>query len=87
MANSLKFAFLAIGLPLGFAVSGVLGVVIVFALADLCRYVPIFIGQYRERFSFGRQDLVLSLVLLALTAFWQWLRWFWGFGTSFDKVF
>lgn len=87
MANSTKFAFLAIGLPLGFAVSGVLGVVIVFALADLCRYVPIFMGQYRERFSFGRQDLVLSLALLGLTAFWQWLRWVLGFGTSFDKVF
>jgi O-antigen/teichoic acid export membrane protein len=86
ISNSAKFGFLVIGLPLGFMVNGVLGVVAVFAMGDLCRYVPIFIGQRRERFSFGMQDLLLTLVAFALIGVWEWLRWISGFGTSFDEL-
>jgi O-antigen/teichoic acid export membrane protein len=86
VANSVKFSFLVIGLPLGFVVNGVFGVVGVFALGDLCRYVPIFLGQKRERFTFGMQDFLLTLVAFALIAFWEWLRWISGFGTSFDAL-
>jgi O-antigen/teichoic acid export membrane protein len=86
ISNSAKFGFLGIGLPLGFMVHGVLGVVVVFAMGDLCRYVPIFIGQRRERFSFGMQDLLLTLVAFSLIGVWEWLRWISGFGTSFDEL-
>ena len=85
-ANSAKFAFLVIGLPLGFMVNGILGVVVVFALGDLCRYVPIFIGQRHERFAFGMQDLLLTLIAFVLIGIWEWLRWIAGFGTSFDAL-
>lgn len=85
-SNGLKFAFLLIGLPLGVQTNGVLGGVMVISLCDLCRYVPIFIGQKRERFSFGRQDLFLTLAMLLMTGLWEWLRWLSGFGTSFDSL-
>lgn len=83
-ANVSKFAFLLIVLPITVGRYGVLGGVIVIALADLCRYIPIVIGQKREHFSFGRQDLVLTLVCFLAMALWQWIRWMMGFGTSFD---
>jgi len=86
ISNSAKFASLAIGLPVGFMVNGLVGVVVVFALGDLCRYVPIYIGQRREHLSFGRQDLLLTLVAFALVGVWEWLRWISGFGTSFDSL-
>lgn len=84
VSNSAKFGFLVIGLPLGFMVNGILGVVVVVAMADLCRYVPIAIGQRRERFAFGIQDLLLTLAAFALIGVWEGLRWISGFGTSFD---
>jgi O-antigen/teichoic acid export membrane protein len=83
-ANSAKFGFLLIALPLSVAHLGVVGGVFVIAASDLCRFVPILIGQIRERFSFGGQDLLVTLVVFSLIALWEWLRWAAGFGTSFD---
>lgn len=83
-ANAAKFAFLLPGLTLGVARYGVAGGVVAVAVSDLCRYVPVLVGQVRERFSFGRQDAAATLVLFALVAFWEWLRWSAGFGTSLD---
>jgi O-antigen/teichoic acid export membrane protein len=86
ISSSSKFAFLLIGLPLSVKINGLLGAVMIITLADLCRYIPIFVGQRRERFSFGTQDLLATLVVLLLIAFWEWLRWISGFGTSFDTL-
>lgn len=83
-ANGVKFGFLVIGLPLSVARFGVLGGVVVVAISDLCRYIPILIGQTREQFSFGGQDLLITLAVFGLVSFWEWLRWALGFGTSFD---
>jgi O-antigen/teichoic acid export membrane protein len=86
IANSLKLVFLVIGLPLATTSYGLLGGVIVVASADLCRYMPILVGQVRERFSFGKQDLVITLALLAAIAGMEYLRWAVGLGTSFDTL-
>lgn len=83
-ANAAKFAFLLLGLTLGVARYGVAGGVVAVAVSDLCRYVPVLVGLVRERFSFGRQDAVATLVLFGLVAFWEWLRWSAGLGTSLD---
>lgn len=85
-SNGIKLAFLLIGLPIMVKGFGLLGGVTVVALADLCRYVPILIGQRRERFSFGMQDLLLTLAVFLMVGLLEWLRWAAGFGTSFDKL-
>jgi O-antigen/teichoic acid export membrane protein len=86
VSNGLKFAFLLIGLPLFTKVYGVLGGVMVVALADLCRYIPIFIGQRRERFAFGIQDLLSTSAVFLMIGLFEWLRWAAGYGTSFDTL-
>ncbi len=75
VANGLKLGWLLVGLPLGIATFGPFGAVIVVALSDLFRYVPIFVGQVRARFSFGFQDLSATLSFFALIGVWEWLRW------------
>jgi O-antigen/teichoic acid export membrane protein len=85
-SNGLKFAFLLIGLPLFTKVYGVLGGVMVVAFADLCRYAPILVGQRRERFSFGMQDLLLTSAAFLMIGLFEWLRWTAGYGTSFDTL-
>ncbi len=86
ISNGLKFIFLLVGLPAGVASYGLFGAVVVIALVDLVKYVPILIGQRRERFSFGRQDLLITLAMFLLIGLWEWLRWALGVGTSFDTL-
>ena len=83
IANSIKLAYLVVALPLSFANYGVLGAVVVVAASDVPRYFPILIGQIRERFSFGFQDLCFTVIMFVLIAIGEWLRWLAGFGTSF----
>jgi O-antigen/teichoic acid export membrane protein len=84
LGNTLKFGYLLVALPFSFAQFGVVGCVIAIAMADLPRYLPIRLGQIREGFSFGTQDLLTTLLVFGLTALWEWLRWELGWGTSFD---
>jgi O-antigen/teichoic acid export membrane protein len=86
VSNSAKLAFLLIALPLMVKTFGLLGGVLVVASADLCRYIPILIGQRRERFSFGMQDVLLTSAVFVTIGLLQWLRWAAGFGTSFDTL-
>jgi O-antigen/teichoic acid export membrane protein len=83
ISNSLKFAFLLIGVPLGVKLYGLIGVIVIVASSDLCRYIPIFIGQRRGELSFGRQDIFTTLGMFLLLGFWEWIRWLAGLGTSF----
>jgi O-antigen/teichoic acid export membrane protein len=86
VSNSLKLVFLIVGLTLGVKIYGLLGGVVVVALADLARYVPILIGQIRERFSFALQDFGMTLAAFASMAILEWVRWRLGFGTSLDTL-
>ena len=86
VSNSLKFLYLLIALPLGYMTYGMLGAVLVTAASDLCRYVPVLVGQLRERFSFAAQDFLLTSGLLMLVMFLESLRWKFGLGTSFDSL-
>lgn len=83
-ANSAKFAFLLIGMVLAVSHYGIAGGVVAVAASDLCRYMSTLVGQIRERLSFYWQDAVVTVLLFTLIAFWEWLRWSMGFGTSFD---
>jgi O-antigen/teichoic acid export membrane protein len=84
--NGAKFGFLLIGLSWGVARYGVLGGVVAVAMSEFGRYVPILVGQVREGFSFRKQDLLATVAVFMLIAFWEWLRWAFGFGTSFDAL-
>jgi O-antigen/teichoic acid export membrane protein len=86
IANSLKLLFLFIGLFLATSSYGLLGGVVVVASADLCRYFPTLLGQIREQFSFGRQDLLMTLAVLLMIVLMEYIRWTLGFGTSFDTL-
>jgi len=86
ISNAIKLAFLLIGLPIMVKSFGLLGGVAVVALSDLCRYFPVLVGQRRERFSFGMQDLLLTCAVFVIIALLEWLRWSFGFGTSFDNL-
>jgi O-antigen/teichoic acid export membrane protein len=81
-----KFICIWIGLPFGLSKYGVLGAVIVVSFSDFCRYFPIFVGQLRERFSFGTQDLVATALMLTSMAIFQYVRWSLNLGTSFDDL-
>jgi O-antigen/teichoic acid export membrane protein len=86
VANALKFTWLLIGLPLAFTKFGFLGAIVVIAASDLCRYLALLVGQWREKFSFGIQDLAISLFTLSLIGLFEWLRWYLGLGTSFHDL-
>jgi len=86
VGNGVKFAFLLIGLPLSVSSYGVLGGIFVMVLAEISRYVALYIGQRREQFSFGWQDVLVTLLGFAMLGFLEWLRWIFGFGTSFESL-
>jgi O-antigen/teichoic acid export membrane protein len=82
IANALKCGYVVIGLPLGYLHYGILGAVIVITTSDLCRYIPLLVGQVRERCSFVRQDLITTLILFGLIASFGAVRLSLGLGTS-----
>jgi O-antigen/teichoic acid export membrane protein len=86
IANCSKFVFLLIGLPVGVTTFGLSGAILIVAVSDLFRYIPIAIGQSRERFSFVAQDFFVTLFVLLLIALWVWLRGVAGLGYSFESL-
>ena len=82
----MKFGWLLIGIPLGFHYYGAVGAIIVISVSDIFRYLFVFNGQIRERFGFGRQDCFVTLLMLGLFGGFEWLRWMFGFGTSFETM-
>jgi O-antigen/teichoic acid export membrane protein len=82
----LKFGVLLIGLPLTFVKYGLVGAIIFVVVSEIVRYVPLLIGQIRERFSFLMQDLAMTLLLFGLIGLWEWLRMASGLGISFGNL-
>ena len=83
LTNGVRFAFLAFGLPLAMRSK----VARRHHDARLDRSVPpvaIWVGQKRERFSFARQDLTITIAMFMMIGLWERLRWVAGFGTCFD---
>lgn len=87
VANGAKFGFLLVGLTISVPRFGISGGVMVVAVSDLFRYLPIFVGQIRNRFSFGAQDFLASLLVFALFGFFEWVRYTLGYGTSIPNLF
>ncbi len=85
ISNSLKFVLLLLALPLSFKFGGLAGAVTILPLAEACRYVPLYLGQRRQGFSFGTQDLSATIGMFLMIGVWEGLRWLSGLGTSFDS--
>ena len=87
IANSVRFLLLLVGLPLSLKFEGLQGAIVTLVLVEVCRYVPVYIGQRRQRFSFGAQDAAITLSMFAMVGLWELMRWACGLGTSFDPFF
>lgn len=85
--NFLRFLFISIGLPLGFSRAGLLGVVIVIALAELPLYGAITYGLWREKMTAIVQDIKATALLLALLTVVLMGRFVLGFGLSINGIF
>jgi len=86
IGNSLKFGYLVVGLPLSFTAYGILGSLVVIATSDVFRYFAILAGQRLQRVSFGLYDGMVTAVMLCSFVLFEWLRCWWGFGTSLDGL-
>jgi O-antigen/teichoic acid export membrane protein len=87
MANSVRFLVMVVGLPLSLKFNGLHGAIVTLVLVEVCRYAPVYIGQRRQRLSFGAQDAAITLAMFAMIGLWELLRWACGLGTSFDSFF
>lgn len=64
LANASKFVILAVGLPLSLSFTGLLGALMVLALAESCRWLVLGRALVREKLSFFADDLVLTALLV-----------------------
>ena len=64
--NLFKFCYMAIALPLGYSLFGVLGAVIVVACNDIPFYLVVSYGLWREKINAIVQDLIFTLFLIGL---------------------
>jgi O-antigen/teichoic acid export membrane protein len=78
--NALKFIYMLVLMPTGYALMGVLGAIIVIAFNDIAPYSAVNYGLWKERFSCLRQDLEATLALLGLLAATVALRIYLGVG-------
>ena len=89
VGNVAKLIWLAVSLPVALSTHGVMGGVIAIALADGFRYAAIWLAQKREGLSFARQDIGVTLLMVAMIALWRevffligltstWVQWWTG---------
>lgn len=71
IANTIKLGWLLVGLPIAVTYHGVAGAIVVIAAAEFVRYVPLWHTQRREGLSFLRQDVIITLFMLAMCMIWR----------------
>ncbi|NBD15134.1 MAG: oligosaccharide flippase family protein [Cyanobacteria bacterium] len=84
--NFFKFIYMIIGLPLGFSIIGVLGVVIVIALNDLPFYGVVTYGLWKENLSPLLQDIQASILLIGLLSLILFSRISLGYGIPINGI-
>jgi O-antigen/teichoic acid export membrane protein len=85
-ANLLRFGTLAAGLVAGFAFAGLPGAVVAVALAELCQYGYIALGQLRIGRGFWREDPLIVICSFGVFAAIVVLRDCLGWGTPFAGI-
>ncbi|PTM41473.1 O-antigen/teichoic acid export membrane protein [Bosea sp. 124] len=86
IGNTLKLGALIYVLPHAFAQYGMFGAVVGIAMADLPRLCILLFGQFRERFSFIRQDIATTIQLALFIVIFSAVRYYFGFGTLLDTL-
>lgn len=69
--NVAKLIWLVVALPIAVTAHGIIGGVLVIALADGVRYLPIWWAQKKSHLSFARQDLSVTLLMFAMIGLWR----------------
>lgn len=85
LSSWLKFGFLVVAAPLGFAYFGVVGALVAFSLADLPRFIAVQLSQQKLGISFFTQDMLVTCLLVLSVLFGSILRYIVGFGTLLDQ--
>jgi O-antigen/teichoic acid export membrane protein len=86
VGNCLKFMYMLVALPLGFATLGPLGAIIAIALNDVPFYIAISYGLWKEGFSGLLQDLKSTCFLMVLVAITLAIRYQAGLGLPIDRL-
>ena len=78
--NFAKFIYMLVVLPLANYYGGHFGVILAIALNDLPSYILIIIGLIKERLSFIKQDLLLTMILIVSSFLLLFIRNITGLG-------
>ncbi|MDT8309739.1 MAG: oligosaccharide flippase family protein, partial [Bacteroidales bacterium] len=79
--NSLKFIYMISCVPLSYKYAGFFGAVFAVAMNDLPVYLTISIGLSKERLSCFKQDILATMLLMALVAMFITIRLAFDMGT------
>jgi O-antigen/teichoic acid export membrane protein len=85
--NLTRFLCTSVGVLLGFSFRGVLGAIIAVALNDLCYYVIVNYGLWREGLDGLMQDLKVTILFVVLLAVLLASRLIMGLGSPIDILF
>jgi O-antigen/teichoic acid export membrane protein len=86
VGNAAKFALYLVGLPLAFTTSGMFGAVVMIAVSDIARYIPVAYALRRVGLSTLKQDGVATLAFAGTLAAMCAIRYAFGWGTPFDGI-
>lgn len=86
-SNVVRFGAIAIGIPLGYQVAGILGAVLMVALSDIPPFIALTLGLQREKMSFLRQDIWATAAFFACLAALLSLRYALGFGLPIEALY
>lgn len=84
--NFLRLLIISIGLPLGFSLKGIVGVVIVVAFAELPLYGALTYGLWREEMTAVAQDIMATALFLVLLTAVLMGRFVLGFGLPISGI-
>jgi O-antigen/teichoic acid export membrane protein len=86
IASFLKFIYMLIGIPIGFKLGGIFGVIVIIAANDLPGYIVINYGLWKESLSCFKQDFKASLILILIIVIIITLRYWQGEGLPIDHL-
>ena len=87
IGDFLKVLYMVILLPMGFAKFGIVGAITVVAFNDLPFYLAVNYGLWREKLTVIVQDILATILLIALIALCLTIRFTLGFGLPIDGIF